>query len=132
MRCFPTSNAVGKQVYMEEEGPTSTIVGIVERTQVPWVESDFVENTTFTPTYIPYGTNTRFLVRTEPGRRAEVQKAAVAALERNSNRRIILRQDPFTDVRANYYRQDRSMAWLLVAVIVALPLVSLATGAGER
>src|SRR5690606_18097516 len=36
----------------------------------------------------------------------------------------ILRQDTFETVKANWYRNDRAMAWLLVAVIVALLVVT--------
>ena len=39
-------------------------------------------------------------------------------------RRIILEQDSFTTVKDEYYQQDRSMAWLLVTVIVALLVVT--------
>src|SRR3546814_8196620 len=58
--------------------------------------------------------------------RAEVLKAAVAALERNGPNRIILTDNTKTmeELRSEYYRQDRAMVWLLVAVIVALLVVT--------
>ena len=36
---FPDSDAVGKQVYLGEDSPPSTIVGVVERMQQPWIDS---------------------------------------------------------------------------------------------
>jgi putative ABC transport system permease protein len=66
----------------------------------------------------------RFVLRTSPERREEVVKAAVAQLEKNSARRLILRDGTFSDVIHTYYREDRAMAWLLVAVIVALLVVT--------
>ena len=36
-RLFPDGDALGKQVYLEDDPPTSTIVGIVERLQQPWM-----------------------------------------------------------------------------------------------
>ena len=124
-KLFPGESAVGKLVYSwNRDDIPHRVVGVVETLIRPndnggAAESGFsiilpVRNVSFG----------RFALRTEPGRRAEVQAAAVAALERNSARRIILRQDPFTDVIAKYYRQDRSMAWLLVAVCVLLLVVT--------
>ena len=124
-KLFPGESAIGKLVYSwNRDDIPHRVVGVVETLIRPndnggAAESGFsiilpVRNVSFG----------RFALRTEPGRRAEVQAAAVAALERNSARRIILRQDPFTDVIAKYYRQDRSMAWLLVAVCVLLLVVT--------
>ena len=124
-KLFPGESAIGKLVYSwNRDDIPHRVVGVVETLIRPndnggAAESGFsiilpVRNVSFG----------RFALRTEPGRRAEVQAAAVAALERNSARRIILRQDPFTDVVAKYYRQDRSMAWLLVAVCVLLLVVT--------
>src|SRR3546814_16989295 len=51
---------------------------------------------------------------------------AVAALERNGPNRIILTDNTKTmeELRDEYYRQDRAMVWLLVAVIIALLVVT--------
>src|SRR3546814_14583456 len=78
------------------------------------------------PLNAPYSLGGNYLLRTEPGRRAEVLKAAVAALERNGPNRIILTDNTKTmeELRSEYYRQDRAMVWLLVAVIVALLVVT--------
>ena len=66
-----------------------------------------------------------FLLRTDPERRAEVLKAAMAALEKNSASRIMLRREHVRpEMRARLLPQDRAMAWLLVAVIVALLVVT--------
>jgi putative ABC transport system permease protein len=124
-KLFPGESAVGKNVYSwNADNIPHRVVGVVDRLIRP--------NDTGTPAEGGYSillptknmTFGRFVLRTDPARRAEVQKAAIAALERNSTRRIVLRQDPFTDVVTKYYAQDRSMAWLLVAVIVALLVVT--------
>jgi putative ABC transport system permease protein len=124
-KLFPEESAVGKNVYSwNADNIPHRVVGVVDRLIRP--------NDTGTPAEGGYSillptknmTFGRFVLRTDPARRAEVQKAAIAALERNSTRRIVLRQDPFTDVVTKYYAQDRSMAWLLVAVIVALLVVT--------
>ncbi len=124
-KLFPNESAVGKNIYSWNANDVPhRVVGVVDRLIRPNDYGSGGEEGYSMVLPIKNGTFGRFVLRTDPERRAEVQKAAVAALERNSNRRIILRQDPFTDVIAKFYAQDRSMAWLLVAVIVALLVVT--------
>lgn len=119
-KLFPDGGALGKQVYYEDDSPPSTIIGIVERAQVPWLESDFVENSTFVPAYLPYGNNTRYLVRAEPGRRDELMKAVEQKMIESNPSRIVGRVRTIEQVRADGYAGDRAMAIILTAVIVAL------------
>jgi putative ABC transport system permease protein len=119
-RLFPDGDALGKQVYMDQDPPTSTIVGIVERTQQPWVESDDIEFTTFVPAYMPYGNSSRYLVRAEPGRRDEVMKSVEQKLGEANTSRIIGRLRSMEQVRQEAYASDRAMAIILGAVIFAL------------
>lgn len=124
-KLFPGQSAVGKNIYSwNSDNAPHRIVGVVDKLIRP--------NDNGGPAEAQYSmilpasdvTMGRFALRTTPERRDEVLKAAVAALEKNSARRIILRQDSFTDVMAKYYRQDRSMAWLLMSVIIALLVVT--------
>ena len=115
-KLFPNESAVGKNIYSWNANDVPhRVVGVVDRLIRPNDYGSGGEEGYSMVLPIKNGTFGRFVLRTDPERRAEVQKAAVAALERNSNRRIILRQDPFTDVIAKFYAQDRSMAWLLAA-----------------
>src|SRR5688500_11257765 len=124
-KLFPGESAVGRNVYSWNDNDIPhRVVGVVDRLIRPNDVGGAGEEgySILLPTRnMTFG---RLVLRTDPGRRAEVQKAAIAALERNSTRRIVLDQDPFTDVMNEYYAQDRSMAWLLVAVIVALLVVT--------
>src|SRR5450432_2247014 len=61
-KVFPEGNAVGKQIYLEEDPPSSTIVGIVDRLQEPWVDDKNIENAVLIPGYMPYGKFSRYLV----------------------------------------------------------------------
>jgi len=124
-KLFPGQSAVGKLIYSwNADDVPHRVVGVVDRLIRP--------NDNGGPAAAGYSvilplrdtTMGRFVLRTDPARRAEVQKAAVAALEKNSNRRIILDQDTFDQVKADYYQQDRNMAWLLMAVIIALLVVT--------
>jgi putative ABC transport system permease protein len=122
-RLFPGENAVGKLLY-DSWGPGAIkVVGVVE-TMIRPNDNGGPAESGYSMVLPIRATMGRFAIRTDPARRDEVQKAAVAVLEGNSNSRIILAQDPFTDVMANYYRQDKAMAWLLVSVCVALLVVT--------
>jgi putative ABC transport system permease protein len=124
-KLFPGESAVGKNIYSwNNDDIPHRVVGVVDRLIRPNDNGGAAQGGYSILLPIRNLTMGRFALRTDPARRAEVQKAAVAALEKNSARRIILRQDPFTDVIDKYYAQDRSMAWLLVAVIVALLVVT--------
>jgi putative ABC transport system permease protein len=119
-KLFPDGNALGKQVYLDEDPPTSTIVGIVERMQEPWVGDKDIENAAFIPTFMPYGNSSRYLVRAEPGRRDEVMKAVEQKLTQANPSRIISKMHSMEDVRRDAYAGDRAMAIILGAVIFAL------------
>jgi putative ABC transport system permease protein len=119
-KLFPGGDALGKQVYLDEDPPTSTIVGIVERMQEPWIDSKEIENATFIPAYMPYGNHTRYLVRAEPGRRDELMKAVEQKLAEANSGRIIGKMHSLEEVRRDAYAGDRAMAIILGVVIFAL------------
>jgi len=119
-KLFPNGDALGKQVYLDEDDPRSTIIGIVEKTQEPWVDSKDIENATFIPYYMPYGNYTRYLVRAEPGRRDEVMKSVEQKMTEANPSRIIGKLRSMEQVRREAYANDRAMAIILGAVIFAL------------
>lgn len=119
-KLFPDGDALGKQVYLDENPPTSTIVGIIAHAQEPWVNDENIDNAAFLPVYMPYGNSTRYLVRTEPGRRDEVMKAVEQKLTESNRSRIISKMHSIEQVRRDAYAGDRAMAIILGAVIFAL------------
>jgi putative ABC transport system permease protein len=123
-KLFPNGDALGKQVFLDEDPPASTIIGIVERMQEPWIDDKDVEHATFIPYYMPYGNYTRYLVRTEPGRRDEVMKAAEQKLAEANPSRIIGKMRSMEQIRREAYAGDRAMAIILAAVIFALLAVT--------
>jgi putative ABC transport system permease protein len=119
-KVFPDGDALGKSVYLNEDPPTTTIIGIVDRLQEPWVTSDSVENATLLPGYMPYGNSTRYLVRTEPGRRDEVMKQVEQKLSDANHSRIIGKLRTIEQTRREAYAGDRAMMIILSAVIFCL------------
>ncbi|GAA4859006.1 ABC transporter permease [Luteimonas vadosa] len=126
-KLFPGESAVGKSIYSWGD-PPHRVVGVVERLTRPneiggEAESDY---SLLFPVRMPYDSGGFVLRVDDPSRRQEVLRAALQTLESSGPTRIISEDDArtFEQVRADYYRQDRSMAWLLVAVIVALLVVT--------
>lgn len=124
-KLFPGESAVGKNIYAwNADNVPHRVVGVVDRlirTNDNGGPAEAGYTMIFPVKDVTMGT---FVLRTDPARRAEVQKAAVAALEKNSARRLILREGTFTEIMDNYYRGDRAMAWLLLTVIVSLLVVT--------
>lgn len=124
-KLFPGESAVGKNIYSwNTDNAPHRVVGVVERLIRTNDNGGPAESgyTMILPAKdLTLGT---FVLRTTPERRDEVQKAAIAALEKNSTRRLILREGTFTQIMSDYYRSDRAMAWLLLIVIVSLLVVT--------
>jgi putative ABC transport system permease protein len=119
-KMFPDGDAIGKQVYFDQDPPTTTIIGVVDRLQEPWVSNDDIENAAFVPVFMPYGNSTRYLVRTEPGRRDEVMKQIEQKMSEANTSRIIGKVKSIEQVRAEAYAEDRAMAIILSVVIFCL------------
>lgn len=122
-KLYPGESAIGKLLYDSWGDKPIPIVGVIDTLIRP--------NDNEGPTGAYYSmvlpirpTFGRFVLRTEPARRDEVLKAAVASLKRTNPNRIILDDDSFSDVKATYYRQDKAMVWLLGAVCIALLVVT--------
>lgn len=124
-KLFPQDSALGKTVYVENK-PT-TVVGIVEKLQTPWVSNSFgekfVENSMLQP-YHFMSMGYSYLVRTRPGQLDAVMKQAQARLTEINRARVLDKVRPFTEVRAEAYRNDRGLAIILGVVCTALLAVT--------
>lgn len=124
-KLWPGQEAVGKVLYSwGDDG--SRVVGVVDKLARPNDQGgpSAYYYSMILPIVPEYTVGGRYLLRVDPARRAEVLEAAVEALQRNGPRRIVLEQDTLEDTRAEYYRQDRAMAWMLVLVSVLLLVVT--------
>ena len=119
-KMFPDQDPIGKQVYFDQDPPTTTIIGVVDRLQEPWISSEDIENAAFVPVFMPYGNSTRYLVRTEPGRRDEVMKQIEQKMGEANTSRIIGKVKSIAQVRSEAYAEDRAMAIILSVVIFCL------------
>lgn len=127
-KLFPGENAVGKSIYSWGEEPIR-VVGVVEHLVRPNEQGGPTANeySMMFPINLPYEMGGNYLIRvTDPSRRQEVMRAAMKALETSGPTRIVSEEESktFEQLRQEYYRQDKAMAWLLVAVCVALLVVT--------
>jgi putative ABC transport system permease protein len=125
-KLWPGENAVGKQFYSWGDEPIR-VVGVVEHLLRPNQQGGptAYEFSTILPIRVPYTVGGNYLIRVDdPSRRAQVLDAAEKALNRNASNRIILEKETVEEKRQEFFRDDRSMAWLMVAVCVALLIVT--------
>jgi putative ABC transport system permease protein len=119
-RLFPGGNAVGQPLSIFDA--RTTIVGVVDVLVPPAAKSP-EPYSILLPMRVNYN-GSDYVLRVDPARRDEILKAAVAALESAGPGRVVQNRNRFDQLRDAYYRTDRSMAWLLVAVCAALLVIT--------
>ncbi len=123
-RLFPGKEAVGQAIYVFGDTPLR-IVGVVDRLTHPHPdrgdERDLYSIVLPIRSTFDGGT---YVVRTDPAQRQAVLKAAVAALDRVNPHRVAESHGTFEELRAEHYKSDRAMVWLLAGVCVALLVVT--------
>lgn len=126
-RLFPGQDPLGKVLYVFGDAPTR-VVGVVEHLVRPSTQGGPTarELTMIFPVVASYDLGGNYVIRTTPERRQEVLDAATAALQGNGPRRVIIEEatKSFEALRAEFYQPQRSMAWLLGIVCVALLVIT--------
>ncbi|PZP60790.1 MULTISPECIES: ABC transporter permease [Pseudoxanthomonas] len=122
-KLFPNAPAVGKTVYMSQT--PLHIVGVVETLTRPTLNGGNRTYSMLLPIRDNYNSMGRYIIRvSDPSRRDEVMKAALATLDRIDSSRLVLNNETYQDVRADYFSADRDMIGLLGVVCAALLLVT--------
>lgn len=127
-KMFPDGNALGKTVYYLKGRP-STIIGIVEKLTVPWIDADFIGNVTIMPLLFD-SSYQHFLLRTKPGQQDAVFKSVANTLYGQTRMRVLPEKQgvrTFEMVRASAYEADRGMA-VLMSIVCAVLLAITAAG----
>lgn len=127
---FPGANALGKQVYLDGNTP-STIVGIVETLQAASVAGwarGFAWNSVIIPE-IKVDSYTSYAVRSKPSQLGRAMKDARDRLYAVNRMRILDDQSvkSFSDIRDAAYRQDYGVAVVMVVICI---IVLTITGGG--
>lgn len=131
-KLFPKEqSALGKSFYLSDDKVPSTIIGIVERLQVPWSgtwSENFNDNAVLLPVQLT-SNFTVYMIRAKPGQLADITKSVPAALFKNNRMRVITGERgirTFATVREQAYKSDRGMAILMGVVCLVLLAITAA------
>ncbi len=129
-KLFPKGDALGKVIYLNGATTPSTIIGMVERMQVPGTGSwtnEFVWNATLVPTRLD-ANFARYAVRTKPGQLDAVMRSVTPALYKANPMRVLDDDSvrSFAQIRDKAYQADRGMAILMGVVALILLCVTAA------
>ncbi|ANM30970.1 hypothetical protein ABI59_17385 [Acidobacteria bacterium Mor1] len=119
---FPDGDALGKQIEGNNNN-VDTIVGIVRLMHNSWPLGPDPENLMIHPSHPVNNRQTRYLVRTEPGRFDEVFVALEPKLREVEEGRIVTVRS-LSEMKGNYYSSFTSMNQLLGWISVLLVAVT--------
>jgi putative ABC transport system permease protein len=128
-KLFPKGDALGKTLYTGLINKQAKIVGIVERMQtrpVPDQFADFAEGVVFVPG-VPSGPGATYLVRTKPGRLAEVMAQVEHSLADKVQGRYIEHMETLEQTASNTRNYLRSSS-IILGVVACLVLAVTAIG----
>ncbi|MGE0549735.1 MAG: ABC transporter permease [Kofleriaceae bacterium] len=127
-KVFPGTNPLGQKLYIWGT-EAQVVVGVIDVLARP---NDFsARSPKSSPAYalvlpinISFNYGGHYLMRVDPARQAEVLSAVDATLNNVDPNRIILHRKTFSEIRTEYFKQDRAMALLLVGVSAALLIIT--------
>jgi putative ABC transport system permease protein len=122
-KLWPGESALGKTIYFDPQ-TSLRVIGVVAGLIRPSLQEG--ENAAQWSTVVPlrFSGGGSYVLRTDPGQRERVIRAAVTALKTLDPKRIYRQQRTLDDARAEFFQGDRAMTGLLVGVIIALLLVT--------
>ncbi|HEX8115462.1 MAG TPA: FtsX-like permease family protein [Kofleriaceae bacterium] len=123
---FPGKSGLGETIYLGDTQPVR-VVGIVERLIRPnfgFAESSKLEYSVIVPVRVPYASGADYVIRTSASERDRVLTEARARLLANNPGIAIVSQGTMEAQRDKFFQQERSVAWLLGAVCLALLVVT--------
>jgi putative ABC transport system permease protein len=124
-RLFPGKNAIGKALYVNGDDP-QIVVGEIDQIARPNDVNgvEYAGYSVLVPVSIAYTIGGNYMLRVDPDRQQEVLAAVDGVLDKVNPNRIILGHQTFAEVRRDYFKQDRAMAYLLVGVSIALLVIT--------
>ncbi len=127
-KLFPNANAVGQSIYDEARHARTPIIGIIDKLQVPWVQTGgwgggFFDNSILEPFHLVVP-RYYYIVRAKPGQIAAVLQAAPNKLFEISRSRVIKKTLTLTAARDEAYQDDRGLVVVLSVVCASLLAVT--------
>ncbi len=131
-RLFGESNALGKFIYLPlssgKKAPVR-VIGVVERLVRPYLFGRDTTPQTFSmiiPGRLSFVPATYYVIRTSSADMSRVEREAKEALAKTNRALKIQWAGPMTVLKTEHFRQERSMTWTLLAVCLALLIVTAA------
>jgi putative ABC transport system permease protein len=120
---YGDADPLGK-VFFPGDTPTR-VIGVVDRLLRPRIDEGetVAETSMILPVRLGEGYG-NFLLRADPAQRDAVIESARALLREREPNRLIVKAQTVEQLRENYFKQDRVMAGLLVAVVASLLIVT--------
>ena len=120
------SSVVGRPMFfgIDADAQETHIIGVVQGLQTPGAANGIKgEYSTIEPirSASPAGA---YVVRAEPGQLERVARDAEAALRKARSYPVLMKSNSFEEYRSIRYRDDRTLAWMLVAVSALLLLIT--------
>ncbi len=124
-KLFKGKSPLGQPVYVWGKDP-QIVVGVIDRIARPNDANGptLADCSMVFPVTVPYTIGGRYLLRVDPSRKGEVLTQIAATLNKVDPSRIITHSQAFSELRSDYFKQDRAMAWLLVSVSIALLVIT--------
>lgn len=122
-KLFPDENdtALGKTVFFDSQ-PVE-VIGLIEHMHGSWVDWDGLSQVTILPGQF-ISNQARYLIRTEPGLRDQIMPQVEEALANTNSQRIIRQLHSMEDYAARSYAGDRTIAVVMMTVIVLLVVIT--------
>ena len=115
-------SALGKTFYISQNQPMQ-IVGVMKNLQAPWNGWSGVERSMLVPFQME-SQGSKYLIRTEAGRRDELMPIIEKALAERIKGRLIRRVTTIEDTRKKSYRQHNATNKILTTVVSTLTLIT--------
>jgi putative ABC transport system permease protein len=121
---YPGQQALGKSMYVGDK--TIRVVGIVDRLLRPNLRQPGVDYDSMLWPQLPDSSGVTYVLRSAPGGREQVLKAAAATLAQANPNRIFdpKRMQTYAQVRQAYFQRDTTMIGLLIASALGLLFVT--------
>jgi len=128
-RLYPDGHALGSQIYINGQSP-STIIGIVDKLQVPGIGSwftSFAYNSVLVPCRLNLSFS-RYAVRAEASDNAYLYEKLKEALFSTNRLRVIEANgiQSFSSIRRAAYQADMAMATLMAVICIVLLTITAA------
>jgi len=123
-KLWPRQNPIGKK-FWRSPSRGYTVVGVVERLVRGYLRKDFVpEYSAMFPVKPVSFVSALYVMRVAPPDRDRLVRESSDLLLKLNPDMLIDAKGSYTDMRADYFRQDTSLVWLLALVCLAMLLVT--------